>query len=168
MKKIALLLILSTVLGCNKICPTDDLKTSRKDNLGSAIKLNGIFYGKGRPYGNDNQFFLYRNGIYLEGCSDPANKIIPNKFECSLSAESANASKKDRSRWGVYSIQNDTIFLEHWQSVSDCGHDVFSYLGKIINDSTLLIPQNRQNILFDTFRFAKFSSKPDSTNPFIK
>lgn len=167
MKKIVFLIVLATLIACNKICPTDDLKGSRKDNLGTTIKLNGIYYGKERYYGNDNQFFLYKNGIYLTGCSDPASKIIPNKFECSLSAESANASKRDRSRWGIYSVKNDTIFLERWQSVSDCGHDVFTYTGKILNDSTLLIPQNRQNILFDTFRFAKFLPKPDSTNPFI-
>jgi hypothetical protein len=168
MKKYSLFFIIAIALSCNKICPTDELQASRQDYVGNFIRLDGIYYGKGRPYGNDNQFFLYRNGIRREGCSDPSEKAIPKKFACSNWADMVKAGKRDRSQWGIYWVRNDTIFVERWQSVSDCGHDVFTYTGKILNDTTLLIPQNRQDLLFDTFRFAKFSPKPDSTNSFIK
>jgi hypothetical protein len=163
MKKYFLLFTLVILWGCSKLlCPAPDLYTSRQDFTGNNIRLNGIFYSK------DNQFFLYRNGIYHAGCSNPSENAIPDKFVCSIWPDMVTSSKKDRHQWSIYIVKNDSIHIEKWELVRDCTYEVFSYNGKVVNDSTLIIPVNRDGTKSDTFRFAKFSPKPDSTNSFIK
>jgi hypothetical protein len=164
MKKYAFFLMFIILWGCGKLlCPAPDLRTSRQDYTGNKIRLDGIYHNS-----KDNQFFLYKNGIYHVGCVDPKQKNIPDKFGCSIWPDMVSASKNNRSHWSIFTVKNDSIYVEKWELVSDCTYDVFSYNGKIINDSTLIIPINRDGTKSDTFRFAKFSPKPDSTNSFIK
>ena len=163
MKETSIFLLFLGLFSCNKLCPPPDLRTSRQDNLGSNIRLDGLYYNR------DNQFFLYRNGIYRTACGDPNIKSIPDKFKCNIDWEEfLTLSKKDRAQWRLYIVKNDTIYIEQWGLVSDCAYEVFSYNGKILNDTTLLIPINRQGIVLDTFHFVRFSPKPDSINQFIK
>ena len=163
MKKYFFFLIPIILWGCSKLlCPAPDLRTIRQDFTGNSIRLNGIYYSK------NNQFFLYKNGVYHLGCGDPAERTIPDKFACSTWPNMVAASKKNRYHWSIYTVSNDSIYIEKWELVGDCTYDVFGYNGKIINDSTLFIPTNRDGTKPDTFRFAKFSPKPDSTNSFIK
>ena len=165
MKKIILFFVLIILWGCSKVlCPAPDLHTSRQDYLGNAIKMDGIFYAQksGEP------IFLYRNGIYRIGCSNPNISSIPDKFKCNTDSEYLNLSKKSRSDWGIYLVKGDSLYLEDWRTIGDCTYDVFSHTGKILNDTTMIIPIKLDGKTLDTFRFVKFSPKPDSTNNFIK
>jgi hypothetical protein len=163
MKKCFLLFTLVILCRCNKLlCPAPDLHTSRQDYTGSNIRLDGIYYSK------DRQFFIYRNGVYQDVCSDPLVTAIPDKFKCNLLQDVVQTNKKNRINWKIFIVKGDSIYLEGWELIGDCTYDVFSHTRKIVNDTTLIIPINRDGTKSDTFRFAKFSPKPDSTNSFIK
>ena len=165
MKKYIFFFVLVISWGCSKIlCPAPDLRTSRQDYLNNAIKLDGIFYAQN----SNHQIFLYKNGIYRSGCRNSDILSIPEKFKCNTDLVYLDSNKKDRTNWGIYLIKQDSIYMEDWRIIGDCTYDVFSHTGKILNDSTLVIPIKYDGRTLDTFRFAKFSPKPDSTNSFIK
>ena len=145
---------------CKLVCTEPDLVTIRKDYTGNEIRIDGIYYNK-----LNNQFFLYRNGVYRAGCYDPKITAIPERFKCS--ANTIESQKKDRGAWRIFIVKNDTIYLEGWGLVGDCEYNIFSYTGKILNDTTLIIPTDRAGIIRDTFYFSKFP-KPDSLNHLIK
>ena len=132
-------------------------------------------------YGSINQWKFIRNKTvvdkqyqdnrgYLDNnkrkVTDVDIKNIPEKFQCSL--DYISEAKKDRAQWGIYTINGNIIYMEDWRTIGDCTYDVFSHTGKILNDTTMIIPIQLDGKTLDTFRFVKFSPKPDSTNNFIK
>jgi hypothetical protein len=157
-------LFLSVIIfyACGTSCEGPDLVTPRQPFTGNSIKIDGIYFSKNR------QFFLYRNGVMSGGCRDEVSTKTSEKFRCSLDPKIIEAGKDYKRNWGIFFVKNDTITIEEWGWIGDCKYGVFNNNGKIINDSTLLIPINNQGTLLDTFRFAYFYPKPDSTNSVIK
>jgi hypothetical protein len=156
MKKILLIMLLFS-MGCDEFYNIPDLVTPRRDFTGNSIRLDGIYYNN-----KDDQFFLYRNGVYQSACFDKNISKIPDRFECSLGRPQGYIGA-----WRIFVVTQDTIYLEGWGLVGSRKHNIFSYTGKILNDTTLVIPTDIVGLNRDTFRFAKFG-KPDSTNDFIK
>jgi hypothetical protein len=151
-------------LGCDKLCDIPPLKTKRLAYNGNALRFDGLYHTKDA----NSLFFLYKNGVgYYWGCVEHTITAIPDRFRCSLDAEMIAAGKKIPYAWGIYLIQQDSIRIETWGQVADCAYETFFQMGKILNDSTLLIQRLRNAAISDTFYFAAFSPKPDSTNKFI-
>ena len=73
---------------------------------------------------------------------------------------------------GIFRINKNRFEMETWQKFWDT--ITFSYLGEILNDTTLFIKQRRDNNSGKTierkryYYFKPFAHKPDSTNNFIK
>jgi hypothetical protein len=165
MKNSITFFILFSLIGCDKLCDIPPLKTNRVRYIGNALRLDGLYYTKDFK----SNFFLYRNGILKGVCVDDAINAIPNKFKCSLNADIIAGAQKVPYFWGVYLIEQDSIRIETWGTIADCSYDTFQRKGKILNDTTFLIAGmvNRNSTIQDTFYFAAFSPKPDSTNKFI-
>ena len=76
------------------------------------------------------------------------------------------------SHIGVFTINKESIEFETWEA----GRDIitFSNYGKILNDTTFSITKqvnndnSKSDILNLIYKFKQYSSKPDSTNNFIK
>ncbi len=163
MKKYSPCMIFLLFMACNKLCDIPPLKTKRVAYTGSTLRLDGVYHTQNA----ESMFFLYRNGVSYVGCADPAIIRIPDKFKCSLDADMVAAGKKVPYFWAAYVIQQDSIRVETWDMVYDCGYETFFQTGKILNDSTLLLQRLRNAAISDTFHFAAFLPKPDSTNKFI-
>ena len=81
------------------------------------------------------------------------------------------------SFWGNFKIEGSNIKFETW-FISDGGSkELHIKEGSIINDTTFVIiysynvwkgDKNQQDYDEKTYHFKKFSSKPDSTNLFVK
>ena len=79
--------------------------------------------------------------------------------------------QKDKSRWGIFSVNRNTIKTEEWSTSVGGGLPTFKCVGITENDTTFRITKyidNGKEYPRDyTYHFRKFSSKPDSTNRFI-
>lgn len=163
MKKILSLLLLLGLNGCSLLWygryGRMPLSLKRQDYVGAEIKTNGIYYNE--KFGN---FFLYKNGIYLDGgtawssLENLLHEVTPilNKF-----------SKDTVFDWGLFEIRDSNVVIEQWITSSDWGwgrYETKKYYGKIINDSTINIQNYPTGQLF---HFHAMPVKPDSLNVFI-
>ncbi|MEY4904949.1 MAG: hypothetical protein RLZZ292_2764 [Bacteroidota bacterium] len=114
---------------------------------------------------------FFRNGIFLVPYATPYSKT-KNKAAAEAYFKTITKEKNPYHdvvfAWGVFKIQNNDLTMEGWMS-GDGGNKYHTKIfnGKILNDSTFVIPKGFINPLPDTFHFVKTSVKPDSTCPFI-
>ncbi len=153
--------------GC---CKDEELLLSKTPYTGNELRIDGYYYYiQDEPYGVSVKF-LYRNGIeltsYFINSSDfyIADKELLTQY---------NYLKEDKSRWGVFEINNHTIQFSAWSTSVGGGLPTYITLGVIDNDTTFRITKsiNSDGTQFETnkiYHFRQFSSKPDSTNNFIR
>lgn len=172
MKNIQVLLILFVLLSscCKNYCKDDELQIVKKDYTGDALRMNGFYYSKN---GALVRSFLvpYRN----------ANCILSNypvdidRLVRDLDNNSGLMSgiRKRKTSWGLIEIQNDTLKVDYW-GIAKCERPLERGFFKILNDTTLLNFKNtsmrdmKDYFVSDTFYFQYLSSKPDSTNEYIR
>lgn len=169
MKNLILLILSLLALapyGCDRH-KRDDLSITRTDYDGS-LRTDGYYYAL---EGNTevNSFFLYRNGVFLEGWIpndivdlDEIDDYYKNPSNYSVIYDLADV-------WGVFIVEGSDMTIEKWIGSSGDPYPTAKSVGTVLNDTTLI----GFNDLFgwssqqDTFHFRQFSSKPDSTNVFV-
>jgi hypothetical protein len=163
MKNLKILICVLSILAvssCDIFCPVPPL-TMKRENYRGTLKINGLYFNKKI----DDAFFLYSNGVQSQSCINPKIMVIPNRYECPEGSPHAG----NTGAWGIFVVKADSITVERWGLKGDCDYVTVSYKGKVVNDSTIVIPalNNRLSVNLDTYRFAP-SKKPDSTNNFTK
>jgi hypothetical protein len=159
------------ITGCDKYAadPLTLIKTDFVPNLNNSfLKTDGYYLEDDK---NGIVFFLYNNGVFLDWGGVTATTIIERESKIRV-IDSLQYHKKTKYGWGLFEAKTKDITIEKWLSGNGGPYPVEKYKGKIVNDTTISIPfsywplngseKNR------TFRFKKFSPKPDSTNMFIK
>jgi hypothetical protein len=167
MLKSILMVVLISIQSCLK---DDVLVMKRVDNNTEKIKLDGYFLESNKV--NSTTYFFYQNGVVIEYSSYKPEDSL--KIENTMrDAEILAKIKGNKDRWGVYRIEGNNIFMEKWYP-SDRPLDAFLKTGTILNDSTFVFDTSsepdgsKKETINETYRFKKFSPKPDSTNLFIK
>lgn len=169
--------LLLTILGCKKdsLFKDDELTITRHDYNTSQLKIDGYYYQE-----KDGEFYslycFYRNGIiqYLGGGYTIAElKELEERIKSGI----FDNYEKTKGYWGVFHIDQNQIQFERWYPSSPGKWTAFIREGKILNDTTFMITvsyrmrknkRTEESVKSETYRFKKFSPKPDSTNSFIK
>lgn len=166
---IVILLVMSFLSSCkNPFADDEELSFERTLNTSSKIRLDGYYFSYEKPKGLYVHVY-YQNGVvYFTGGGDSFDY-----FESEFKKRDATY-ETIKSQWGLYVIKDDSIFTNGLALRSGMYHytETFSN-GVLLNDTTIIFlstkhsngdVQNRS----DTLHFKQFSSKPDSTNVFIK
>ena len=167
MKTIMIILCTSILLaGCFK---DEDLMLPRTNYDGNELKINGYYYS----YSDNNGIYvkyLFRNGIHLSAYYFSTTDLSEVEKEM---VQEYDLLQKDKSRWGVFVINGNTIQYSAWSTSVGGGLPTFKAIGTIENDTTFRITKSINNSdgrefeRDDIYHFRQFSPKPDSTNIFI-
>lgn len=150
----------------------DDILTLEKiENNSNRLNLKG-YYCYEYIENNFDIYFLYENGIILYGYSPSEDEL--HKYGIKYkSGEFYKEVQNIKFHWGVYQIDGNSIKFERWYP-SEKPYRTTIREGEILNDSTFIITKtykansNEVRERNETYKFKKFSPKPDSTNIFIK
>ncbi|NBB89285.1 MAG: hypothetical protein GVX96_05825 [Bacteroidetes bacterium] len=170
MKLLFAQLIMFFFLACKV---AEDLSLNRLDNnqlrekLRTCLKVDGYYFVP-----NQNGyvcFFLFENGVYR------STGLIPqvdseNKLHTKIKNMFPNSFRRHWS-WGIYKIEGSKIEINRWLPGVGGPYPAQLLKGEIINERTIVIAgltENGTTNRTDTFRFRKFSPKPDSTTQFIE
>jgi hypothetical protein len=143
------------------ICEDSNLSLQKMSSAKNYLKVNGFYY-EDTLNGALTAHYLYDNGIIIKDIGIPINelpnyKIMPNQNQHLQSCKGC---------WGVFLIENNKIIVEKWQSNFNGCVTTYREEGEILNDSTFTLKKvNNKNVIY---RFMYSTSKPDSTNNFIK
>jgi hypothetical protein len=169
MKTMGIILYLSILLaGCNRLFPDEELLLPRTNYEGT-LKISGYYYYYQQDPTGTIVKYLFRNGIILSGYF--FSTIDLNEVEIEMIKE-YNLLQKDKSRWGVFVINGNTIQYSGWSTSVGGGLPTGKCIGTIENDTTFCITKSinsdgREFERNDVYHFRQFSPKPDSTNNFI-
>ncbi|MFA7472316.1 MAG: hypothetical protein WCY86_05395 [Spirosomataceae bacterium] len=155
-------------------CVDQKLTLSRNNTGTSPLRLDGFYYsqylGDSTSY---NIIFLYQDGILFQ-CGWPSEAEFANLEE--YFASEIPFRKKEKTSWGLYEIQGNSIVLEGWNTSVGGGLPRFRMEGYIPNDTTIILtrytsyenrkPKSRA-IESGRLQFHAYSPKPDSANNFI-
>jgi len=174
-KRLLLLLLLlsissSSIITCCSVLFSDEkLSIPRTDYKGNQLRVDGYYY-RHDDTNNTLVLFPYRNGVMLFTRAFPSVdlSIVENEMIGEYSA-----IRKEKTRWGVFTIMEKKIVYERWTSPTELV-SVKKGTGYIENDTTFLITENyfsyngKKYPVNEVWHFKPFSNKPDSTNNFIK
>ena len=168
--KYLIFIIALLILCCDAYRYSRDPISLDQVNYDGTLKTDGYYYYDNIR--NDNSsylrtIFLYRNGVFLDGSSYADNlQEIDQWYENPLNYSSTYETAFD---WGLFKVSGSEIVVEKWIGSGGGPYPTKSYVGEVINDSTLIIEDGFESTgILDTFHFRKFSPKPDSTNMFIE
>jgi hypothetical protein len=169
MKILNLILLLSIFL--NISCKKDDFSIEKESYLENNLRIDGYYYHFNYDSTKISTLFFYENGVAITAFGQRP----VNSFEKNLrSGEFYNSIKNDRIEWGLYSIENKNIKVEHLQGCGYITPCAYLYIGTILNDTTILFTEHNategsdDNKCNNLYHFKEFSPKPDSTNQFVK
>ncbi len=147
----------------------EHISMDRVPYYGNELRINGYYYQI-----QDNVLysihFFYNNGISVNVGS--ANNIV--EFENKLKEGVYGNLSSYKIGWGVFHIEDSVIKFEEWYPSSGGPLPAYIKEGKIVNDTTFHITQSykpngsKEKERNEWYYFKKFSSKPDSTNPYIE
>jgi len=151
----------------------DLLSLSLAPYNGYQIRIDGYYYQVGYDGKTINSvYFFYRNGIFMStGGAEPSLEKMDEYITRHFIKD--NSYKKDKLSWGVFSIENNIIKFERWYP-SERPYKSFVREGIILNDTTFHITKSYRSNgselrgKDEMYYFRDFSTKPDSTNVFIK
>jgi hypothetical protein len=164
-------IIIFSMFSCSKILTDDIIGIERKINTSTLLEIEGYY---SYEYIKDNYdiYFLFKNGIILYGFSPSKEDLIEYELKY-RNGEFYKNIQNIKFHWGVYEINKDIIKFERWYP-SEKPYRTTIREGLILNDSTFVITKsykaNGSEVTDrnETYKFRKFSPKPDSTNVFIK
>jgi hypothetical protein len=168
MKTMGIILYLSILLaGCNRLFPDEELLLPRTNYEGNELKIDGYYYTYSDTDGTIVEF-LYRNGIILSAHHFSTTDL--NEVERRM-VKIYDLLQKDKSSWGVFVINGNTIQYSAWSTSVGGGLPTFKCVGTIENDTTFHIIKEvdgkKEYAIDHRYHFRQFSPKPDSTNNFI-
>jgi len=171
---ISLYILLSTS-SCESYENSDDkLSLERIDYNGNELRINGYYYMKDPYRSQIHVFFLYKNGIILDGSAFDIENTNRTEEWYRNGFYATNATKY-KYNWGVFQIDGYQIKYEKWTPVQGPLWAA-TYEGVIINDTTFVINnyfrakdagKKAPTEVHWEYHFKKFNPKPDSTNRFI-
>lgn len=173
MKKLCLILLLAvSMFSCTKWHEDEELTLPKTPYTGNELRLDGYYYDI-----EDEKiwstYFFYRNGILHYGIASDTLENDLDKYDTWFASDYYSEHlRKDRRRWGLFEIYNDSIVFERW-GILEGGDPVLRFSGRILNDTTFIItkcenPHSGETCQKnDLYHFRQFSPKPDSTNMFI-
>jgi hypothetical protein len=172
MKTRYLILLLVTLVSCDKIGKDEEFSLLKKNYNGYELKTDGYFLSTSKKaVGFNDIYVLYINGIALElGNSD----VISEFEEKFRNGQYYQLIKNNPNVWGLFNIDSTSIKIEHLYPVGWIESPVYTSFGKILNDTTFVLTKKKHSYgsdemaLQDTFHFKQCLPKPDSTNRFIK
>jgi len=170
MKTISLVLYVAFLLsGCKGLSKDEELMLPKTNYDGDELKINGYYYTYSDNGGTIVKF-LFRNGIILAGYHCPTTDL--SEVEKKI-VKDYDLLQKDKSRWGVFVINGNTIQYSAWSTSVGGGLPTFKCMGIIEDDTTFRLTKtiNSDGKKFsenELYHFRQFSPKPDSTNNFIK
>jgi len=159
---------------CSTFFSDEKLTLPKTPYIDSELQIDGYYY-----HVNNNLttiYFLYRDGIILYAYSYRDKNLDEIEREM-LNNDMYNGNrnnKGDKTRWGVFLVENNNIQFERWDAGTGGGLPTVKNVGYIENDTTFHITRIHRS---DTpkaysgdwvYHFRQFSPKPDSTNVFIK
>ena len=172
MKTIAFILCFTFLFSsCDRLFKDDELLLSKTPYLGDELRIDGYYYYQKVE---DEKYtlivFLYKNGIIISTRAYPFLDVAVVETEM---MKEYDEIVKDKTRWGIFAVDNNKIKYERWVSPTE-GITVRKSTGYIENDTTFHITEHyfsyNQKIYYvnEVWHFKKFDNKPDSTNNFIK
>ncbi len=137
------------------------LKIKKQNYKGNEIRLDGFYYTE---YYKDHFkiVFLYSNGIFIDYSAGYNYNDILNSNNLRFIL---NYKKTPMYMYGLFQINDSIIKIEKWLPSSGGPTKAYLREGKILNDTTFYLMHREKK---EIFRFKQFSTKPDSTNRFIK
>ena len=174
---IRLLLFLSifivlTSSSCNE--EFQELMMSRTPYVGDEIRIDGYYYSNLSSNDLVGLGVFYRDGVCLHFFFSPESADTTEYIESEfLLNDEFIEDAKSRPNWiGVFNIIGESMDYETFETARNT--NTRSYFAEIINDTTFVLQKEVDNLTGNTFeenityRFKKFSPKPDSTNTFIR
>lgn len=157
-------------------CKPKNIILPKNTGLTNQLRIDGFYYEKVN-LNNDavKVIFLYRNGVVcdlltFEKLDMQVIREHINKFYNGTDNNIVNS----RLHWGSFELLEKEISLTNWYPSSGGPLPVYVKKGIVLNDTTFVIKEyettkgKKKGDLNDTYKFVKFSPKPDSTNNFIK
>jgi hypothetical protein len=155
------LILLLALCSCTvETLPDEELTIKQEAYTGNQLRMDGFY--KGLQTGQTLYYdfiFIYSNGITF---------CIGHKNVNSISDmdKDIDAAVSIKDHWGLFQIHNDSVYIQRWRARETViQYLLTNYQYKIINDTTLYYKNSYGET---TYRFVKYSPKPDSTNTFIK
>jgi len=178
MKKIVFyFLLLVFCLSCEEPVIYKDFILKKIPYTGNELRMDGYYYRYYDCGGNNciAAYCFYRNGILLH-IGGGALSLEERDEEIKQFMERDLNSNYERSRWGLFVVDNQIIKFELYYPQEYFTRWTGIMEGVILNDTTFRItsfydPSNdERRTKNDTYYFRQFSPKPDSTvaNKWIK
>lgn len=170
---ITCIFILGIIGGCKKVFNDEPFTLKKSDYYGEEIRINGYFYNYYLS-GQDSVvrlLILYHNGISIRTVTYESLTKFEEMF---MSGEFSRSISDVSFLWGLFSVEDDSIIIEHYYPQGGIRSYTYFRSGRIINDTTFCLtsftrPDGSELELIDeTYHFKYFSPKPDSTTNFIK
>jgi hypothetical protein len=152
---------------CSELFPDEQFTLERKPYIGNELRMDGYyeyFFSEWKSYGT----FMYRNGIILD---------IPGKDGDYSEKRYSDQDfieyiKSKKYSWSIFMINERKITIQGWGDSGGGIMPVVTRYGNIINDTTFVliksIVNNNERFMNEIYYFKPFTSKPDSTNVYIK
>ena len=170
---VLIIIVFVSLSSCGKWNKDEELTLEKQPYNGNELRLDGYYY-----YMKDGKIFstciFYKNGVMINGGGADPNNTNPIAFLDTVFSASffSDQIKKDKTRWGVFQIQDNSIVFENWL-ISEGSRPIGRFSGNILNDTTFVITMQENpysgNVypINNLYHFRAFSPKPDSTNVFI-
>jgi len=169
---VVLLSLLLMSFCCKDVFKDEEFTLIKAPYTGKEFKINGYYYNYYYDTARVRVFVFYNNSCVIKGFIRYTKDEFENMFR---NGEFKNSIKENSSCWGLFNIDSNNIKIEHYYPMEgDLKNRVYINSGIIINDTTFIITKfmrpdgSELSTKNDTFHFKQFSSKPDSTNNFIK
>ncbi|MCK9301406.1 MAG: hypothetical protein M0P23_08530 [Bacteroidales bacterium] len=174
MKRILYILLLLSLSSCE--IELEDMYLTRNNYISDKLRIDGYYYDK-EP--NSDRvalgYFFYQNGVSYDSNNDYLDSF--NEIEESIKNYN-EVYKKYAYGWGVFIVKDSTILIEQYVQSALNKKLTAIFSGEILNDTTFTLNErykldqngDKYDVYeFDvTYHFRQYSSKPDSTNNYIK
>jgi len=177
MKYLFLILCCVSLSGCQRLynCSDDNLSIELEEYTGDQLQNQGYFFKEIENSTEESLtevFFLFNNGIVLG--SDGYDYISVS--ENTIDVNQTDTALKSKAAWGVFTISESSIEIEHWRSTS-IGCFKTKYLkGKVLTETSFLITSielrekgkvTRLEDVNDLYVFRILEEMPNSNNEYI-
>ncbi len=148
---------------------------------GEEMRIDGYYYSVPEEDGGRTVLLFYRNGVFIYGGTEVTDTVEKTLSDTLLFIDKwlypePELMKLRRSlpdQIGIYQIDGASLEMEMWER-RFFGYGVVTMTGNIIDDSSLIIIDKRDELGYYNFpknllfHFRQFSPKPDSTCVFIE
>ena len=177
MKRILYILLLLSLSSCE--IELEEMYLTRIEYLSDILRIDGYYYDKEADTKRIKlRYLFYKNGVSYYDSDSSYYDSFTELEEYIKSSNKSNIFQKYAFGWGIFNVMDSTILIEEYFQSALNKKLTAIFSGKILNDTTFTLNERYkldQNgdkydlYEFDaTYHFRQYSSKPDSTNNYIK